>query len=215
MSYSFPEGSAFYFSSTFASAKTISALSNANPAAATSTAHGYVDDDLVLYEGGWEDATESVFKVNQTATDNFELLGLNSTNTTFYAAGSGVGTAKKISTWVSIPQILSVSSQGGDPRFTQISPLARRNAIQVPTGFNAASMTLTLGFDPSNANYLSMLDVSRSLTKVAFRMALSGGAQTLAYGYLSVSEVPQLNVNQANTVTAALTFLNKPVSYAS
>lgn len=215
MAYSFPEGSAFYFSSTFASAKAISVLSNANPAVATSTSHGYSDGDLVLLSSGWEDATDSVYKVDQIDANSFELEGLNSSNTSFYASGAGTGNAYLISSWVSIPQILSVSSQGGDPRFTQISPLARRNATQVPTGFNPASMTLTLGFDASDANYLTMLDVSRSLTKVAFRLALSGGAQMVAYGYLSVSEVPQLNVNQVNTVQCALTFLNKPVSYAS
>lgn len=215
MSYSFPEGSAFYFSSTFASAKTLTVVTNANPAVATSTSHGYADNDLVLFNSGWEDAADSVFKVDQTDSNTFSLLGLNSTNTSFYAAGAGIGTTQLISSFVSIPQILSISSQGGDPRFTQISPLARRNATQVPTGFNPASMTLTLGYDPSNANYLTMLDVSRALTKVAFKMTLSGGAQMVAYGYLSVSEVPQLNVNQANTVTCALTFLNKPVSYSS
>lgn len=215
MSYSFPEGSAFYFSSTFASAKTISAVTNANPAVATSTSHGYVDNDLVLFNSGWEDAADSIFKVDQTDSSTFSLLGLNSTNTTFYPAAAGVGTTQLVSSFTSIPQILSVSSQGGGPRFTQISPLARRNATQVPTGFEAASMTLTLGYDPSNANYVSMLDISRSLTKVAFKLVLSGGQFVVAYGYMSVSEVPQLNVNQANTVTCALSFLNKPVSYAS
>lgn len=215
MAYTFPEGSAFYFSSTFASAKTITALTNANPAVATSTSHGYADNDLVLLSSGWEDATDAVYKVDQIDANSFELEGLNSSNTSFYAAGAGTGSAQLISSWVSIPQILSISTQGGDPRFTQVSPLSRRNATQVPTGFNPASMTLTLAYDPSNANYTTMLDVSRALTKVAFRMTLSGGAQMLAYGYLAVSEVPALNVNQVNTVTAALTFLNKPVSYSS
>jgi hypothetical protein len=215
MAYTFPEGSAFYFSSTFAATKTISALTNANPAVATSTAHGYVDDDIVLVSSGWEDATDSLYKVNQTATDTFELLGLNASSTSFFPAGSGTGTASLVSSWVSIPQILSVSTQGGDARFTQVNLLARRNATQVPTGFNPASMTLSLAFDPSNANYITMLDLSRGLTPVAFKMVLSGGAMMLAYGYMSVSEVPSLNVNQVNAVNCSLTFLNKPISYAS
>jgi hypothetical protein len=215
MAYTFPEGSAFYFSSTFAATKTITALTNADPAVATSTSHGYIDDDLVLLDSGWEDATDSVYKVNQTAANTFELLGLNATDTSFYAAGAGIGTASLISSWVSIPQILSISTQGGDPRFTTVTPLSRRNATQVPTGFNASSMTLTMAYDPDQANWATMLSVSRGLTKVAFRMTLSGGAQMVAYGYLNVSEVPSLNVNQVNTVTCALTFLNRPVSYSS
>jgi hypothetical protein len=60
-----------------------------------------------------------------------------------------------------------------------------------------------------------MLDISRTLSKVAFKMVLSGGAISYGYGYMSVSESPSLNVNQANQVTAALTLLGRSISYAS
>ena len=93
--------------------------------------------------------------------------------------------------------------------------MARRNAINIPTGFNPTSITLTLGHDPADANYQTMLDISRTLSKVAFKMVLSGGAVSYGYGYMSVSEAPSLNVNQANQVTAALTLLGRSISYAS
>lgn len=212
MAYSFPEGSQIYFSSTFASAKAISALTNANPAVATSTAHGYVDDDIILLDSGWEDAKDSCYMVNQTATDNFEVLGLNATDTNFFAAGAGVGNAYKVSTWVQIPQVLTIATSGGDPRFTTISPLAKRNSINVPTGFNATSITLTLGHDAGDANFQAMQSISRGLTKVAFKLVMSGST-VLGYGYLSVSEMPSLNVNQANTVSASFALLGRAVSY--
>jgi len=107
-----------------------------------------------------------------------------------------------------------VSTSGGDARFTTIDLLAKRNSINVPTGFNATSMTLTLAHDPANANYQQMLDISRGLSNVAFKLVLSGGAVMYGYGYLSVSEAPQLNRNQVNQVTAAITFLGLPMSYA-
>ncbi len=215
MAYSFPEGAKFYFSQTFAAAKTVSAISNANPAVATSAAHGYVDNDEILLTSGWEDATETVYKVDQLTADTFALLGLDATDTNWFAPGGAANSsAQKISTWVEIPQVLSISTSGGDPRFTTISPLAKRNSINVPTGFNAASITLTLGHDASNANYQAMLNISRRLAKVAFKMVLSGGATSYGYGYMAVSEVPALNVNQANQVTAALTMLGRTLSYA-
>jgi hypothetical protein len=164
---------------------------------------------------GWEDATDTVWKVDELTTDTFSLLGLNATSTNFYPAGSGAGTAQKVSNWTEIPQVLSIATAGGDARFTTISPIARRNSINVPTGFNATSITLTLGHDAANATYQSMLDISRSLSKVAFKMVLSGGAVTYGYGYMSVSEAPSLNVNQANQVTAAITLLGRSISYAS
>ena len=215
MSYYFPEGSQFYFTSTFAGAKTISAVTNANPAAATSTSHGYVDNDIVLFSSGWEDATDTLYKVNQTGADNFEFLGLNSTDTDYFAAGSGTGSTYLASSWVSIPQVLSISTSGGDPRFTTISPLARRNAINVPTGFNPASITVTLGHDPADANYLTMINISRTLTKVGIKIALGGGGTMYGYGYLSVSEIPSLNVGQPNSVQASFALLGKPISYSS
>lgn len=214
MAYYFPEGSKFYFSKTFAAAKTVSAITNASPAVATSTAHGYVDGDEILLTSGWEDATDTVFRVDQLTADTFELEGLNTTNTNFFPSGSGAGEARKVSTWVEIPQVLSISTSGGDARFTTISPLAKRNDINVPTGFNAMSINVTLGHDPANANYQTMLDISRTLEKVAFKMVLSGGAVAYGYGYMSVSEAPQLNRNQANQVNAAITLLGRFMSYA-
>ena len=111
-------------------------------------------------------------------------------------------------------QVLGISTSGGDARFTTISPLAKRNDINVPTGFNAMSINVTLGHDPANANYQQMLDISRTLEKVAFKMVLSGGAVAYGYGYMSVSEAPQLNRNQANQVNAAITLLGRFMSYA-
>lgn len=213
--YNFPEGSLFQFSTTFAAAKSITALTNANPAVATSAAHGFVDNDEILLTSGWEDATDSVFKIDQSDTNTFSVLGLVATDTNFFPTGSGTGTAQKISGWVTIPQVLTIATSGGDPRFTTISPLAKRNSINVPTGFNAQSITLTLGHDPSNADYQTMLTVSRSLSKVAFRQVLSGGAVSYGYGYMAVSEMPSLNVGQANQVTASFSLLGRSISYGS
>lgn len=215
MSYYFPEGSKFYFSQSFASAKTITVLSNASPAVATSTSHGYADGDEIVLTSGWEDATDGAYRVDQLTADTFSILGLNSTDTDFYTAGGGVGSAQKVSSWTEIPQVLTIATSGGDARFTTINPIARRNAINIPTGFNATSITLTLGHDPSNAAFQTMLDISRTLSKVAFKMVLSGGAVTYGYGYMSVSEAPSLNVNQANSVTAALTLLGRSMSYST
>jgi len=215
MAYFFPEGSKFYFSNTLAAAKTITALTNASPAVATSTAHGYADGDEILLTSGWEDATDSVFKVDQLTADTFSLLGLNASSTSFYPAGTGTGTAQKLSNWLEIPQVLSISTSGGDARFTTISPLAKRNDVNVPTGFNALSLTLTLGHDPANANYQAMLDIARGLSKTAFKMVLSGGAVAYGYGYMSISEAPTMSRNQANQVNAAITMLGRFVSYAS
>jgi hypothetical protein len=213
MGYFFPEGSSQQFSQTFASAKTISAITNANPAVATSTAHGYASNDEILLTSGWEDASETVWKITVIDANSFSINGLDSTNTAFFAAGAGVGTAQKVTAWTAMPQVLSISGSGGDAKFTDVAPLAKRNALKIPTGFNATTLSLTLGHDASNANYQTMLGISRSLSKTAFKQSIVGGALTYGYGYMSVSEIPVLNSGNVNTVTAVMTLTGRAISY--
>lgn len=213
MAYYFPEGASFQFSNTLAAAKSITALTNAYPAVATCTAHGYATNDEILLTSGWEDATDTVYRVTVIDANSFSIQGLDASNTTFFPTGSGTGTAQKLSGWTNIPQVLTISSSGGDPRFTTIQPLAKRNAINVPTGFNATSVTLTMGHDAADANYKTMVGISRTLSKVALKQVISGGAVVYGYGYLNVSEQPSMNNGQANTVQAALTMIGRPISY--
>ena len=213
MAYSLPEGSSQQFSNTLAAAKTITAITNANPAVATCTAHGYTTGDEIMLSSGWEDANDSVYKIESVDANSFKILGLDSTNTSFFPAGSGGGSAQKLSAWTAIPQVLTISASGGDARFTDVNPLAKRNGIRIPTGFNATSVTLSLGFDATTPAYKTMVGISRSLSKVAFKQVLSGGSVQYGYGYMSVSEFPKLNNNQVNTVDAALTFLGRTMSY--
>jgi hypothetical protein len=213
MAFYFPEGSAMQFSQTIASAKTITAITNANPAVATSVAHGYITGDEILLTSGWEDATDTVWRITVLTADTFSIQGLDATNTSFYPAGTGGGTAQKVTGWTAIPQILTISGSGGDARFTDVNLLARRNGIRVPTGFNATSVTISMAHDPALSGYQTMLGISRNLSKVAFKQVISGGAVTYGYGYMSVSEMPQMNNNQVNQVQAALTILGRSISY--
>lgn len=213
MAYSLPEGSSQQFSNTLASAKTVTAITNANPAVATCTGHGYTTGDEIMLSSGWEDATDSVYKIEAVDANSFKILGLDTTNTSFFPTGSGGGSAQKLSAWTAIPQVLTISASGGDARFTDVNPLAKRNGIRIPTGFNATSVTLSLGFDATTPAYKTMVGISRSLAKVAFKQVLSGGSVQYGWGYLTVSEFPKLNNNQVNTVDAALTFLGRTMSY--
>lgn len=209
----FPEGSSQQFSQTFAGAKTITAMTNANPAVATSVAHGFLTGDEILLTSGWEDATDSVYRVTALTADTFSIQGLDTSNTGFFPAGTGTGTAQKISGWTSIPQVLSISGSGGDARFTDVQLLAKRNSLKIPTGFNATSITMSLAHDAAQANYITMVGISRNLSKVAFKQVISGGSVTYGYGYMSVSEMPKLNSNQVNAVDAAITVLGRSISY--
>lgn len=215
MAYKFPDGASFQFSTTFAAAKTISAFTNANPGVATSTSHGFSDDDELLLVSGWEDATDSVYRCDQLTADTFTLKNLDTTNTTFFPAGGGASsTVQKVSSWQVIPQVLSIATAGGDARRATISPLSRRTPINVPLGLNPIDITLTIGHDASNAVYQSMLAISRALTKVAFKLVLADGSTTYGYGNMVVGSMPSMQSGRENQATVAINLLGRDVAYA-
>lgn len=214
MAYYFPEGTNVQYATTFGTAKVVTAATNANPAVLTSAAHGLITGDEILFNSGWEDAKDTIFRVTAIDANSFSIQDLDTTNTSYFPAGAGTGTVQKVTGWLTVPQLLTVSTSGGDPRFTTVSPLAKRNDISIPTGFNATSLTATLAHDPANAIYKAMLGISRTLSPVGLRLVLGGGATAYGYGYLSVSEAPQLNRNQVNQVAAAASLLGRMISYA-
>lgn len=186
MSYFTVVGSHFYVSTGLASSKTISAITNAAPPVATSTAHGYVDADEVLLTVGWEDFNGAVFRVDSLTADTFSLPGYDSSSTDFYPTGSNSGTAQKVSGWQEIGQILAVTNSGGDNKFIDLNPYNLRRGVRILTGVNASSMEMTLGWDKSRADQIALAAASQTQSKRAFKYVLSGPAYCYGYGYVSL-----------------------------
>ncbi|KQR55634.1 phage tail tube protein [Acidovorax sp. Leaf160] len=214
MAYYFPEGSRFQFATVFETAKGVSAVTNTNPAQASSNAHGYAQNDELLFTSGWEDASDTIWRAGAVAANTVDIKGLNASSTNMFPAGGGTGTLQKVGGWVEIPQVLNIQGNGGDPKFNTVDPLSRRNAINVPVGFNPMSLTLTLGHDASLPAYQQMLDVSRVLGRVGFKIIISGGAVGYGYGYMAVSEMPNLTKGQANSVPCSISLLGRFITYA-
>lgn len=216
MAYYFPEGSLLQFTTTLASAVTVSAATNANPCViTTSSSHGYSTNDELLFETGWSDVNESIFKFTNATATTGSLQEFDSSNTSFYPAGSGTGTVKKLSGWTTVPQLLDISTSGGDPRFTPIELLANRNSTQVATGFNPTAINFTLADDPTNATVKEMIRLSRTLTKTAIKILVSGSAPMYGYGYITVSELPQMARNQVNRLGGVVTLTGRATRYGS
>lgn len=218
--YNFPEGTKFYFadySTNLATSIAASAISNANPAVATTATQAWATGDELLLEGSWDDATDSIYRAGSVTTTTAGLLGLNSTSTTLYPSTSSAGTLKKITTWTEIPQVLGIQTSGGDAKFGTVSPLGRRTDINFPIGFNPMTYTLTLGHDPSLAAYITMVNLSRTNAKVCFKGVAPNASATSGYeygfGYLLIQEAAQKQRGQANQVTATFAFLNKFLTY--
>lgn len=213
--YYFPEGSKVYYSTTFASAKTISAITNASPAVATATSHGYSDLDPVLVASGWEDANDTVFEVDSLSADTFGVTGLDSSDTDWFAAGTGTGTAMKISSWVEVPQLLTLTSSGGGPKYGTVDPIGRRNSIKKIIGFEPSSLDLSIGYDAANATIQALNAISRAFTNVAVKIVIPGGGRVYGYGNIAISEVPQMSKGNAITISGAISIDGRMIGYGA
>ena len=145
MSYSTPAGTKFYVTSTFAAVKTATNITNANPAVVTSTSHGYADGDIVLVNSGWEEITDMLVKVDQSDANTFSLVGVNTVNTDLHVADGGdSSTFALASSWVEIPQVLTINPSGGDMKTVPVNPLGRRNGSVRPKGWQHLPSSLSV-----------------------------------------------------------------------
>lgn len=191
MSYQTLVGAKFFMSTGLSAAVTLSGISNASPpVATTSAAHGGVDGDEFVIFNSWDDFNESVARIDQLTTTTFSVPGYDSSDTNWYPAASSSGTVQKVSGWQEIGQVLAIDPQGGEAQFEEVNPFDRRNGIKVPTGFSAASLTMTLGWDRSRADQQLLQTASRSAGKRAFKFVLPGGYYGYAHGVVSASALP-------------------------
>lgn len=216
MAFYFPEGSKLQYSVTFGAPVTVSGITNANPAVATtSTSHGYVDNDYVLYEGAWEELNECVVKVDQLTATTFSLLELDATDTLIYPTGGAAGTVKLITNWVDVPQVASITSQGGTPITTDVDLIARRSPVRRTVASEPSQFDFELQWDPALATYKAMLQLSRRRAQVALRILAGGSAPIVGFGTIFLGNVPTFAPRQSMRVTGSLSMNNTPFAYQS
>ncbi len=197
------------------SAKTVSAITNANPGVATSTAHGLTNGDIVIMSSGWSNLNNRIIRVANVATNSFELEGLNTTSTTLFPASSGTGTATEITAFTQISQIMGFSTSGGDQQFTTYSFMEQNFDTQIPTTFSAQSISIDIADDPSLAGYIALKAASDARATRGLKIALPDGSVIYYYGYVSLNETPTVSKGQIMQVKATFSLLGRPVRYSS
>ena len=94
-----------------AAAKTITAVTKANPGVASSTAHGYANGDiLILTAQGMFQIDQRVVRVAGVTADTFQLEGIDTANFETFVSG----TAAKLTMGTSITTATTVNPSGGD-----------------------------------------------------------------------------------------------------
>ena len=216
MAVKLPNGVILSLATAYGASRTVTTVTNANPAVATtSTAHGVTNGAFVEVISGWNEINNSIQRAAGASGSTLSYEGVNATNTTLYPAGSGGGSIREITTWTQIQQIIGSTSSGGEMQFTNYSFLEQNFESQLPTQASAQSIAIQIADDPTLPGYIALRNASRSRAITAMRAALPDGSVILYNGYVSLNETPTFNKGEIMTVTATFSLQGLPVRYAS
>lgn len=213
----FPNGTLIAVSTAFAAAKTISALSNANPATATSAAHALTAGTIGVLSSGWPDADSRVFRLINPVTNSFDLEGFDSSLTTRYPAAQGAGSFTPVSTWVTLSQVREMTKSGGEQQFFTWQYLEDRSGTQKqrPTFKNPKVINVTLDYDSALAWYAALDNADAAKSAVVLRATLPNGALLYYSVYPSFDADPSLDMNENMTNKATFSLLSRLTRYDS
>jgi hypothetical protein len=209
-------GTQFAIGSTYGATKTMSAISNANPAVATLEAsHGVIVGDFVEVASGWDLANGRVFRVSAVATNDVTLEGFNTLDTTKYPAGTGAGSVREITAWTTLSQVSpDFGVSGGEQNFADTTFVSNLIRTQIPTDRNPITVTLPFFFDPTLAWFATVRGAADAASPYAFRMVFPNNSRLVVGAYWSLRGVP---TNEDSTLRDAidLAFIGQPTIYAT
>jgi len=207
-----PNNIAFALASVFATAISITAMSNASEAVATAT-NTLAAGDYFEYTGGWSQATGRVFRAKAASGTSFTFEGLDTTDTSLFPVGAGTGTVRKITTWVPVTGVVSADVAGGDGKNVEVPLLDTNMPVMLPDGFTATTVTLTTADDKSLPHHAALKAVSDGVKLTCLRGMLPGGGVLLYAGYCSFNESPSLAKGSVMAVKSIFSLQNKVVRY--
>lgn len=162
---------------TYGSAKTVTAVTQASPGVATSTAHGMSNDTVGYFSGvsGMVQLEDQACRVKGVATDTFQLQGLNTSGYSEWTTPNGTFTP--VATWQTLGESTSYSLGGGASEKLDVTTLldtVRKEEIGL---LPVQSVTINvLAQDTPSAAMLLLESAVQTQGKVTVRITLPNGA---------------------------------------
>ncbi|QQX60946.1 phage tail protein [Pseudomonas chlororaphis] len=215
MSFKLPNGSTFEIAAAYGTAVLVTALSNANPAAATAAAHGLAEGDVVALTSGWTRLNGRAARVSDITSGTFGLENINTTSIQAYPAGSGAGSVREVTSFAEISQITDMTSSGGDQQFLTFGFLADDDDRQIPTTKNPISLSVTVADDQS-LPYVAIVEAAdEDKEPRVLRLNLPNGDSILYNAYVSITSTPALSRNNLMTRTISISLTGRPTRYSA
>jgi len=210
-----PTGTLFSVATTFGSNITVTAVTNANPAVCTATAHGLSNGDVIEVTSGWGRLNKRVFRVANVATNTFELEGMDTSSTSFFPAGTGTGTVREVTAWTQLTKVMNPATQGGEPKTVVYKFVESDVEYSINDGFTATSYTLEFDDDDTTAGYTAMRTLTDAQTNTVMKMLMRSGAILYLPCTLAMNDVPRLQDGQINRISASFAGVNRHTRYSA
>ena len=210
-----PTGTLFSVATTFGSAITVTAVTNANPAVCTATAHGLSNGDVIEVTSGWGRANKRVFRVANVTASTFELEGFDTSSTSFFPAGTGTGTVREVTAWTQLSKVMNPSTNGGDPKTVTYKFVESDVEYSINDGFTAVSYTLEFDDDDTTSGYTAMRTLTDAQTDTVMKMLMRSGAVVYLPCTLAMNDVPRLQDGQINRINAQFAGNNRHTRYSA
>ena len=211
-----PTGSTFYIASTIAAAKTTTIVTNASEAVVTSAAHGFSNGDFVLMTSGWGRMNRRAFRVKSVTTDTFVLEGAETSSTTYFPAGTGIGTASKLSTFTQITTVMSPTSSGGEPKNVAYKFIESDVEYNINDGFTATSYAVDLDADAiGTAGYTALKTLTDVQTDTVLKVVTRSGSILLVPCTVALNESVSMQDGQINRIRGQFNGNNRHSRYSA
>lgn len=209
-----PSGTTYALATVYAALLTVTAASNATEAVLTVT-NTLGNGDYVEYVTSWAKANNRIFRVKAVSGTTATLEGLDTSSVTLFPAGAGIGTIRKITTWTPFSQILSCTSSGGDPKYSNYEFLESDSEYSIPNGFSAQTLSMSIADDPTLPHHAALKTATETKSVRALKAALPNGGFILYNAFVAFNETPSLDKDNVMAVAAGYALQGRPVRYAT
>lgn len=210
-----PTGTLFSIATTFGSAITVTAISNATEAVCTASAHGLSTGDVVEITSGWGRLNRRVFEIEVVDAGSFKLLKANTASTAHFPPGTGGGSVREITAWQQLSKVMNPQTSGGDPKTVTYKFIESDVEYSMNDGFTATSMTLEFDDDDTTAGYTALRNFTDTQSDTVLKMLMRSGARVYLPCTLALNDVPQLQDGQINRIRAQFNGNNRHTRYSA
>lgn len=185
---------------TYGSPVTVSAVTNASPGVATSTSHGLANGTVGYWSsvGGMAQLEGQATRVKNSATNAFDLQGLNTTNYSAYTSG----TYTPVSTWQTLAEATGYRFGGGASEKLNATCLIHTTDQEEQGNLPADTCQIGVLAQDTPSSAMQLLESAvQSQGAVVVRITLANGAVRVFRGEPSL---PGEDVQQGQLGTGSL-----------